>query len=237
MTNRLRCIPLALALLVTCTATAGASADTPRCGGKEATHVGTNGPDHYKPQAGAVIVARGGNDTFGVFQKDLVICGGPGNDRATFDGTPRGQSRFFGEAGNDRVVPSTGDLDYAQIYATIVADGGPGDDLLIGAYAGDRLAGGRGADKILGNHNSDRIEGGPGKDRLFANNPATEWVEGHNRVAGGAGDDRIFGSVKRDRLLGEGGDDFLKGNGGDDTAVGGPGRDECRAVRTRSCEL
>jgi Ca2+-binding RTX toxin-like protein len=229
---------LAFALLAVLTFVADtAAARSASCAGKPATVVGTGGPDRFKPASGDVIVARGGDDKFAVESRGVVICGGAGDDRVTYADTPRGPSAFLGGPGADRATPSTGDLDYAQVHLRITADGGPGDDLLVGSFASDRLAGGGGADRIVGNHNSDRIDGGPGRDRLFGNNPAVEWADGRNRVTGGPGDDRIFGGYKRDWLLGQGGDDLLQGNGGGDTGFGGRGIDECRTARTRGCEL
>jgi Ca2+-binding RTX toxin-like protein len=228
-----------LALVVLAAVACGADPAAARgasCAGERATVVGSAEAERFEPAPGDVIVARGGNDRFAVESRDVVICAGAGNDRATYADTPRGSSVFLGGPGADRAAPSTGDLDYAQVHLRIVADGGPGDDYLAGSFASDRLVGGAGADEIFGNHDSDRIDGGPGGDRLFGNNPAVDWVDGRNRITGGAGDDRIFGGYKRDWLLGEGGDDFLRGNGGGDTGVGGPGTDECETALTRTCE-
>lgn len=89
---------------------------------------------------------------------------------------------------------------------------------------------------IIGNHSADTIEGGGGGDRLFGNSPTIEWVDGRNRISGGAGNARIFGGYKDDRLSGESGADRIKGNDGDDTALGGSGHDKCEAERERGCE-
>src|ERR1044071_9277183 len=45
--------------------------------------------------------------------------------------------------------------------------GTPGDDVILGTYASDRIDGGAGNDTICGLGNADTLVGGPGDDRLF----------------------------------------------------------------------
>jgi Ca2+-binding RTX toxin-like protein len=47
------------------------------------------------------------------------------------------------------------------------ATGTPGDDVILGTYAQDRIDGGAGNDTICGLGNGDTLVGGPGDDRLF----------------------------------------------------------------------
>ena len=47
------------------------------------------------------------------------------------------------------------------------ATGTPGDDVILGSFAGDRIDGGAGNDTICGLGNADTLVGGPGNDRLF----------------------------------------------------------------------
>jgi Ca2+-binding RTX toxin-like protein len=232
--------PRPLILLLTLAATAALPATAvaaPRCDGREANVVGSAESDRIVAERGDVIVALAGNDRVWISDDDVVACLGPGRDRAEFDSTTGGVAHVFGQGGRDAISTSSGDLDYAQVYLEIVADGGPGADYLFGAYAKDRLSGGRGDDEIVGNHDADKIDGGGGDDLLIGNNQAIDWVDGRNRISGGAGDDTIFGSYKDDLLEGDGGADRIKGDDGDDTADGGAGLDECDAERELACEL
>jgi len=84
-------------------------ADTPKCNGLDATHIGTNDKDKiYGSSSDDVIVGLGGNDIiFGKGGND-IICGGVGNDV------------LYGNAGND-VLIGEGNLD--------TLDGGQGVDM------------------------------------------------------------------------------------------------------------
>ena len=96
---------------------APAGAAVPRCGGKQATIVGTAGPDNIVATPGAdVIVARGGKDTIRSRGGADRICSGAGNDR------------IFAGGDDDRVWA------------------GKGDDLINGGKGSDRVDGGPGID-------------------------------------------------------------------------------------------
>src|SRR5690349_12688870 len=49
----------------------------------------------------------------------------------------------------------------------VATTGTPGDDVILGTYAQDRIDGGAGNDAICGLGNADTLVGGPGDDRLF----------------------------------------------------------------------
>lgn len=105
------------------------------CGGKEATHVGTDAGETITGTAGAdVIVAMGGDDRInGGGGKDL-ICGGGGDDT------------LKGSGGRDELR------------------GGGGDDTLKGNRGRDKLKGGGGDDALHGGKARDRCIGGGGTD-------------------------------------------------------------------------
>src|SRR5207248_124701 len=63
--------------------------------------------------------------------------------------------------------------------ASMVADGGPGNDLLIGGSGNDSLSGGNDDDILLGGSGNDQLRGGDGNDRLI----------------GEAGNDRLYGDA------------------------------------------
>jgi Ca2+-binding RTX toxin-like protein len=65
-------------------------------------------------------------------------------------------------AGNDIV-------NAAQVQASAIlftADGGDGNDLLIGGAGNDTLLGGTGEDVLIGGRGTDLLDGGPGQDTL-----------------------------------------------------------------------
>jgi hypothetical protein len=78
------------------------------------------------------------------------------------------------------------------------AEGGPGNDRLVGANVGS---------------------GGPGDDELVA--PAFFFSIEPNRLYGGSGDDRLLGGASDDELRGGGGVDDLSGGDGSDRLLDG----------------
>jgi Ca2+-binding RTX toxin-like protein len=69
--------------------------------------------------------------------------------------------KFDGGEGNDT-------LDASHANVPIIADGGAGDDLLIGSTQDDQLLGGDGNDTLIGNGGFDVLIGGAGNDLLIA---------------------------------------------------------------------
>jgi Ca2+-binding RTX toxin-like protein len=71
------------------------------CKGKQATIVGTDGPDQTAGTAAAdVIAVLGGKDTVTALAANDVVCGGPGKD--TLKGG-KGNDTLLGQAGNDKL--------------------------------------------------------------------------------------------------------------------------------------
>jgi len=128
------------------------------------------------------------------------------------------------------------------------ADGGEGDDLLLGGAAGSVLRGGTGADRLEGQDGADGLDGGPGDDVLLSGGGANalQGADGDDQLAGGLGADDLRGGPGRDTLSYEDADDGVSvslddrpGDGaageGDDahsdveTLVGSAGDDVLRA--------
>ena len=108
-------------------------ADIPKCQGKEATCVGTDGNDLILgSEEEDVIVAGDGNDVVHGDAGNDLVCGGPGNDS------------LFGARGDDTM------------------DGEEGNDWLFGAKEADTLYGGPGDDVLWGGPGIDHLNGGPG---------------------------------------------------------------------------
>jgi Ca2+-binding RTX toxin-like protein len=233
---------------------AGASPEEeepPRCHGRRATIVGSEGPDVLRGTPGRdVIWGGGGDDTIeGALGNDL-ICGGPGDDL------------IHGGRGNDVVDGGAGNDD--QVYGDLGDDkltGGPGNgDEVAGGLGIDTLNGGPGNfDVVHGDYGYDRMDGGPGVGDIASFATAVAggkgtgvWASLRAHRARGDGHDRLFrfesleGSAFRDTLIGDGqantidggpGDDRLIGGGGADTLIGGQGKDDCKGAkgRTESC--
>ncbi len=247
-------LPAALTALLAASFVAAAPAaeepEPPRCHGKKATIVGTDGDDVIHGTRGPDVIWGGpGNDTiYGALGND-TICGGPGDDvirggrgNDLIDGGA-GSDHLYGDLGDDKVLGGPGDRDEVSGGLGIdIVNGGPGDfDLVRGDYGWDRMSGGAGKGDIASFATA--VAGGKGSG---------VWASLKAHKARGDGRDKLFkfeslqGSAFRDTLIGnEGdnvldggpGDDTLVGGGGVDTLVGGQGKDRCRGAkgRTSSC--
>ncbi len=246
-------LPLTLAfLLASSLAVAAASEeDVPRCHGRQATIVGTEGDDvlHGTPERDVIWGGGGDDEIFGSLGNDL-ICGGPGSDlihggrgNDVVDGGPGNYDRVYGDLGDDKVM------------------GGPGNhDQVSGGLGIDTLNGGPGNyDLVDGDYGYDRMDGGPGHGDIasFATDVSAPknggvWASLAKHRAYGDGHDRLFrfedleGSPFDDTLIGDGkdnvidggaGNDTIQGGGGHDTLAGGPGTDRCLGAKghTSSC--
>lgn len=225
--------------------------DVPRCHGRQAEIVGTDGDDVLRGTPGRDVIWGGlGDDViFSSLGNDL-ICGGPGTDQ------------MHGGRGNDEVDGGAGDLD--QVSGNLGDDkilGGPGDrDEVAGDLGIDIVNGGPGSeDHVHGDYGYDRMSGGAGKGDIasFATARAGGkgsgvWASLKRHKAFGDGHDKLFGfeslegSAFRDTLIGSRapnvinggpGDDHLSGGGGRDFLDGGQGSDGCEGAkgRTTSC--
>jgi len=126
-----------------------------------------------------------------------------------------------GNRGHDRIMVRRNLVQFDVVFA----DGGPGNDLLIGGSREDFLTGGDGSDELAGRGGSDIVIG----DFPRAVQPATE--RGNDILRGGRGDDSVGDYFDRgsDQLFGGMGDDEVAGKDGaeDEVIVGGPGDDRC----------
>ena len=89
-------------------------------------------------------------------------------------------TNFHLGAGNDTLVVDS------NVTASVHADGGSGNDTLIGGSGNDHLSGGSGNDAIFGRGGNDVIDGGKGNDWLSGGN-------GNDVLIGGPGWDHQFG--------------------------------------------
>jgi Ca2+-binding RTX toxin-like protein len=129
--------------------------------------------------------------------------------------------------GDDEITITTANL------KSVTADGGAGDDILIGNSDADTLSGGDGDDRIVGAGGKDTMSGGAGNDVLVWNNgdqpnPAEAGRVRFDRLNLGLFNLNI--SAERITINGLGGDDTVTGQAGlapliAMTANGGPGAD------------
>ena len=205
------------------------------------TYIGDNNDNNYinRSATGALaIYGNDGNDTLygdhappvGGFQD--LLDGGLGNDV------------FFGGYGNDYLIGGSGD-DYAFMTEGDMFLGGDGADYAVGIAdfwdsASPRIGGGAhyadggaGNDTLLGEIGADVLFGGDGDDVLRGENRQEGWLSllygtdltwqaspqaGFVTLFGGA--DYLDGGAGNDLLVGDGGDDVLIGGSGDDVLYG-----------------
>jgi len=164
-----------------------------------------------------------------------------GDDSETLRGTAEddrirsrdGDDTVYGNEGDDwinAIYNEAGEDRYYIYTGTLIAHGGPGNDLIGGKQGSDTIFGGPGNDRILGWGGDDRLEGGGGDDFLNGG-------EGNDTARGGAGNDRIQTRDGIDTAYGDDGDDWINARydeEGDDryfvfsgtlTAYGGDGDD------------
>jgi hypothetical protein len=175
----------------------------------------------------------------------LVVRLGDGNDGTTFGsylfptGHPPATVQVFGEEGNDELQLT---LPEGTPWR-IVADGGPGEDLLFlpAQGSGHVLSGGPGTDTLrmdgIADFPSSVSLDGQANDGMASqginvmpdieNVDANTGPRGSVHLIGSDADNRLLGGggTSGDVLEGRGGDDTLMGISGDNRLIGGPGRD------------
>ncbi len=102
-----------------------------------------------------------------------------------------------------------------QTSIPMFADGGAGNDVLLGGTGADTLFGGSGAgnDYMDGRAGNDTLIAGSGVDQMFGDD-GTDWLYG---AAGGK--DYMFGGNGNDYLYGEGSNGFIFGGAGTDMII------------------
>jgi Ca2+-binding RTX toxin-like protein len=157
-----------------------------------------------------------GNDVIYLSQHGDTAYGGNGNDVLEVQffhhyGNAGLEAYAYGEAGDDQINLAGTNYGFA--------DGGTGNDRILGAEFGNTLSGGDGNDTIEGNGDSnDIIAGGNGDDYL-------DGQGGYDAIYGGAGNDLIYGGEQASILYGDDGNDIIIGRAGSDRIFGGAGND------------
>jgi Ca2+-binding RTX toxin-like protein len=127
-------------------------------------------------------------------------------------------------AGNDVLVVD------GDVGVGIHADGGSGNDVMIGGGGNDHFQGGSGNDVIAGRGGNDCIDGGRGNDVLLGGrgNDHIRGGRGNDYIDGGSGNDVLRGGRGNDHIEGGRGNDWISGGPGHDVSHGGPGLDSVR---------
>ena len=245
------------AVLVAAVVTASAAADVnetievPRCHGRQAKIVGTEGPDVIRGTPGRDVIWGGGGDDkiYGSLGNDL-ICGGPGADiihggrgNDLVDGGAGDGDQVNGDLGDDKILGGAGnDDEVAGDLGIDIVNGGPGnDDLVHGDYGWDRMSGGAGTGDIASFATAIAAGRGGGVWASLAAHKALgdghDKLFGFEALEGSAFADTLIGSKAANTISGGAGDDTLVGGGGKDTIDGGQGSDSCKGAkwRTTSC--
>jgi len=120
------------------------------------------------------------------------------------------QIRFVGGLANDTFNASL-------FRNPVQAEGGPGNDILIG---------GRSTNTILGGLGNDNIQGiGPGTYNGQAGDDRITTGAGNDTIEGGEGNDTIISQSGLDHVLGGLGNDSIRTGAGNDSVDGGAGND------------
>ena len=126
-------------------------------------------------------------------------------------------------------------VDGAQVFPPdFVVEGGAGDDLIDGNYAGDPEGdridaadnlSGNDDDMVLAGAGNDTVLGGLGNDTVYggSGNDALKGEEGNDSVSAGDGADLVNGGAGNDTLSGDSGNDTLLGGDDRDSLFGGIG--------------
>lgn len=225
--------------------------DVPRCHGRQAEIVGTDGDDDLRgtPERDVIWAGKGNDVVFGSLGNDL-ICGGPGTDQMHGG---RGNDEVFGgggdedqvngNLGDDKILGGPGSRDeVAGDLGIDIVNGGPGkEDLVHGDYGYDRMSGGAGNGDIASFATA--RAGGKGSGVWASLRAHKAFGDGHDKLfgfeslEGSAFRDTLIGSPQANAIAGGPGDDHLVGGGGRDTLDGGQGIDGCEGAkgRTASC--
>ncbi len=133
-----------------------------------------------------------------------------------------------GGSGNDKIVGNIANNVLNGNGGNDTLDGGAGNDTINGGVGNDTINGGDGNDTIYGGAGNDTVDGGNGNDLIYLGD-GNDYVNitslGNDTFYGGSGNDYIYGYIGNEVYYGETGNDTLLGYSGNDTLVGGAGKD------------
>ncbi len=230
------CLPLAIAFLVACSASAAhaASVHIATEDGEQVLHYDAD-PGEYN-SLGFSLLDGGGLQVL----DSASITTGSGCGPAD---PPQDHRVYCAEPEIDKLVISLGDMNDALHSPSfdappIEANGGPGSDQFNTRSGDEKLEGGEGDDMFdawISGEDSDDFAGGPGDDWIYYGNrqePLTITLDGlPGDGAAGENDnvhadvDQVYSGTANDLIQGGPGDELLHGGSGDDVIDGGAGED------------
>ncbi len=110
-----------------------------------------------------VLNATGGDDVITVANNNGVITVGGLGEEVTITGFEAGDRLVINGLGGDDVITASGE----SLGMLLTANGGDGDDVLLGSLGDDTLAGGAGDDVLIGGGGQDVLDGGPGSNVIL----------------------------------------------------------------------
>ncbi len=203
--------------------------------GPNSTLIGNDSHNYLAANAGAYIVAGGGDDVMQVYGPGGYIDGGDGFDFLHYSpnaNTPS-QVTFTPGASGTLITGTT----YSSVEA-LVLDTGSGDDTFTFNYVpisvnpnqvGDFWYGQGGDDTAIADMSRATgpvvLQDGPSSPQIYINSISVIGFKDVENfwVTGGAGNDQLAGYSGEDVLTGGGGNDTLRGGDGDDRLRGDSG--------------
>jgi Ca2+-binding RTX toxin-like protein len=219
--------------------------EAPRCHGRQAKIVGTDGDDvlHGTPGRDVIWGGKGDDTIYGSLGNDLLcggagadlIHGGRGNDEV--DGGAGGGDQAIGDLGDDKVMGGAGPGDEVagDLGIDIVSGGAGNEDLVHGDYGWDRMSGGAGRGDIASFATA--VAGGKGSGVWVSLKAHRARGDGHDKlfgfesIEGSAFRDTLIGNKQGNAIDGGPGDDKVFGAGGSDAIDGGQGTDGCKGPK------
>ncbi|WDI32473.1 M10 family metallopeptidase [Hyphococcus flavus] len=157
----------------------------------------------------------------------MTIYDTGGTDTFNYSGFSEDQYIDLNDEGISNIGGLIGNVIIARDVYIENAEGGSGQDMLIGNELANSLSGNTGDDTLdggddndfmLGNDDNDSIIGGSGNDSANGN-------DGDDELFGNQGDDLLVGSTGNDTIDGGAGLDVIYGGDGEDMLMGGSARD------------
>ena len=140
---------------------------------------------------------------------------------------------IFAGDGNDAIVAA------ASLTLGFYADGGNGNDAMVGGQGADTFLGAAGKDELYGGFGNDRLNGAGGNDKVIGEFGADRCYggDGNDYIDGGSSSDRIYLGAGLDTAFGASGDDiFYAIDATKDEIYGASGQDTgtCDSVDIRA---
>jgi len=129
-----------------------------------------------------VINATNGDDVINITENNGVVTVSGLAEDVTITGFETGDHIVVNGLGGDDVINGTG----LGAGVMLTANGGDGDDILLGGAGNDTLSGGAGDDVLIGGGGQDVLDGGPGNNVVLQSLVSNVAAGGGSPAAGAA---------------------------------------------------